>query len=92
MLWVVPAAAVIGGLVVGYVLGRMTAPVVERRPPGNVFERIEAMEEQQRFWRERQEMRNGERRRRPEPMPRWPPPFIPPVGPPPPGETQAPPR
>lgn len=92
MLWVVPAAAVIGGLVLGYVLGRVTAPVLERRPPGNVFERIEALEEQQRFWRERQEMRNGERRRRPEPMPRRPPPFIPPGGPPPPGETQAPPR
>ena len=97
MLWLVPAAAVIGGLVVGYLLGRATAPVVERRPPGNVFERIEALEEQQRLWRERQEMRNGERWRRPEPMQRRPPPFTPPPpgrpgGPPPRGEIPEPPR
>jgi hypothetical protein len=88
MLWVVPAAAVIGGLVLGYVLGRATAPTAERRPPGNVFERIEALEEEQRLLRQRQETRERDWRRRPEPSQRRPPPFIPP----PPGETRGPPR
>jgi len=88
MLWVVPAAAVIGGLVLGYVLGRATAPTAERRPPGNVFERIEALEEEQRLVRQRQETRERDWRRRPEPSQRRPPPFIPP----PPGETRGPPR
>jgi hypothetical protein len=95
MLWVVPAAAVIGGLAFGYVLGRATAPVVERRPPANVFERIEALEEQQRLLRQRQEMRERNLRRRPEQMQRQPPPFIPPPpgrpgGPPPRGEIPGP--
>jgi hypothetical protein len=88
MLWVVPAAAVIGGLVLGYVLGRATAPTAERRPPGNVFERIEALEEEQRLLRQRQETRERDWRRRPEPSQRRPPPFIPP----PLGETRGPPR
>ncbi len=88
MLWVVPAAAVIGGLVLGYMLGRATAPTAERRPPGNVFERIEALEEEQRLLRQRQETRERDWRRRPEPSQRRPPPFIPP----PPGETRGPPR
>jgi hypothetical protein len=88
MLWVVPAAAVIGGLVVGYVLGRVTAPIPERRPPGNVFERLEALEEEQRLLRQRQEMRERNPRRRPEQMQRQPPPFIPPPR----GEIPGPPR
>jgi hypothetical protein len=100
MLWVVPAAAVIGGLVVGYVLGRVTAPIPERRPPGSVFERLEALEEEQRLLRQRQEMRERNPRRRPEQMQRQPPPFIPPPGrppgppdgPPPRGEIPGPPR
>lgn len=88
MLWVVPAAAVIGGLVVGYVLGRVTAPIPERRPPGNVFERLEALEEEQRLLRQRQEIRERNLRRRPEQMQRQPPPFIPPPR----GEIPGPPR
>jgi hypothetical protein len=74
MLWVVPAAAVIGGLVLGYVLGRATAPIAERRPPGNVFQRLEALEEEQRVLRQREEMRQRLLRRRSE----QPPPLIPP--------------
>jgi hypothetical protein len=88
MLWVVPAAAVIGGLVVGYVLGRVTAPIAERRPPGNVFERLEALEEEQRLLRQRQEMRERNLRRRPEQFQRQPPTFIPPPR----GEIPGPPR
>lgn len=91
MLWVVPAAAVLGGLVLGYVIGRATAPIPERRPPGNVFERLEALEEEQRLLRQRN------MRRRPEQMQRQPPPFIPPPtgrpgGPPPRGEIPGSPR
>jgi hypothetical protein len=69
--WAIPAAAVIGGLVVGYLLGRATAPIAERRPPGNVFQRLEALEEAQRLLRQRN------LRRRPD-QPQRPPPFIPP--------------
>jgi len=94
--WAIPAAAVIGGLALGYLLGRVSAPIPERRPPGNVFQRLEALEEEQRLLRQRHEMRERNLRRRPDQPQRQPPPFIPPPGrpdgPPPPGETRAPPR
>jgi hypothetical protein len=96
--WAVPAAAVVGGLVLGYLAGRVTAPVAERRPGGSIFERIEALEEQQREFRERQEARDREFRRRMEQSQRRPPLGAPkavngpPDAPRPPAETRAPPN
>lgn len=96
--WAMPAAAVVGGLVLGYLAGRATAPVAERRPGSSLFERIEALEEQQREFRERQEARDREFRRRMEQSPRRPPvgPRGPlngsPATPRPPAETRAPPN
>ncbi|MEI7781284.1 MAG: hypothetical protein WCJ18_05090 [Planctomycetota bacterium] len=84
MHWALPAAAVIGGLVLGFILGRATLPPPERRPGSNLLERIEQLEQQQR-----------EQRERPEPWKRRPP-FSPPPGRPngrpAPRETPAPPR
>ena len=55
MHWALPAAAVIGGLFLGFILGRATLPPPERRPGGNLLERIEQLEQQQRQQRERAE-------------------------------------
>jgi len=49
------AAAVIGGLFLGFILGRATLPPPERRPGGNLLERIEQLEQQQREQRGRAE-------------------------------------
>jgi hypothetical protein len=55
MHWALPAAAVIGGLFLGFILGRATLPPPERRPGGNLLERIEQLEQQQREQRGRAE-------------------------------------
>lgn len=55
MHWALPAAAVIGGLFLGFLLGRATLPPPERRPGPNLLERIEQLEQQQREQRGRAE-------------------------------------
>ena len=99
--WLLPAAAVIGSLILGIVLGRWTAPV-QQRPAGldrlerleqlDRLERLERMDrqEQRREWLERRD------RRRPfnaaPPFPGPPPDHDPRRLPPPPGEIPPPPR
>lgn len=68
MHWAVPAAAVIGGLCLGFILGRATLPLPERRPTQNILQRLEQLEQQQ--WERRD--RPGQRPRRE--------PFSPPPG------------
>lgn len=68
MHWALPAAAVIGGLVLGFILGRASLPPPDRRPGLNILERLEQLEQQQREQRDRP----GQRPRRE--------PFTPPPG------------